>query len=59
MNTPTKVGAYVAALVAVFAAAVGIGSAVGPVGPAGDRTQPPAQTDIRHGGMEMDGDAGA
>jgi len=32
MNTPTKLGGYVVALVAMFAAAVGVGSAVGPVG---------------------------
>jgi hypothetical protein len=33
MNTPLKLTAFAAGLVAVFGAAVGIGSAVGPVGP--------------------------
>ena len=39
MNTPTKIAAFAAGLVAVFGAAVGVGSAVGPVGPA-DPDQP-------------------
>ena len=34
MNVPTKLGAYALGLVAVFGAAAGIGTAVGPVGPA-------------------------
>ena len=34
MNTPAKLGAYALGLVAVFGAAAGIGTAVGPVGPA-------------------------
>ena len=34
MNTATRLGAYTLGLVAVFGAAAGIGSAVGPVGPA-------------------------
>ena len=58
MNTPMKVGAYLTGLAVVFAAAVGIGGVVGPVGPPGDRGQPPAQTEINHGDMDMEGDAG-
>ncbi len=38
MNTPTKLGAYALGLVAVFGAAAGIGSVVGPVGAAADDT---------------------
>jgi hypothetical protein len=34
MNTPAKLGVFALGLVAVFGAAAGIGSAVGPVGPA-------------------------
>ncbi|MGY2065717.1 hypothetical protein [Blastococcus sp. SYSU DS0619] len=34
MNTPTKIAAFAVGLVAVFGAAVGVGSAVGPIGPA-------------------------
>ncbi|MBA2696052.1 MAG: hypothetical protein H0U62_09510 [Actinobacteria bacterium] len=36
MNTPTKLGAYAIGLAALFAAATGVGIAVGPVGPADD-----------------------
>ena len=36
MNTPTRIAAFGVGLVAVFGAAVGVGSAVGPVGPAAD-----------------------
>ena len=56
MSTPTKVGAYLAGLAVVFAIAFGIGSVVGPVGPAGEQA-PPASTDVDHGGMDMGGDA--
>jgi hypothetical protein len=35
MSTPVKLAAFALGLVAVFGAAVGVGSAVGPVGPAG------------------------
>jgi hypothetical protein len=38
MNSPTKLGAYTLGLVAVFGAAAGIGSVVGPVGAAADDT---------------------
>jgi hypothetical protein len=38
MNTPTTLGAYALGLVAVFGAAVGVGSLVGPVGAAADDT---------------------
>ena len=34
MNTPMKIGSYALGLVAVFGAAAGVGTAVGPVGPA-------------------------
>jgi hypothetical protein len=36
MNTPLRLGAYALGLAAVFGAATGIGSAVGPLGTAGD-----------------------
>jgi hypothetical protein len=42
MNTPTKLTAFAAGLVAVFGAALGLGNAVGPVGPA---AEPPAHED--------------
>jgi hypothetical protein len=58
VKTPTKVGGYLVGLAVVFVAALGVGSAVGPVGPAGDRPQQPAQTEVGHGGMDVDGDAG-
>jgi hypothetical protein len=38
MNTPVKLGAYMVGLVAVFGAAAGIGSVVGPVGATADDT---------------------
>src|SRR5688572_21053685 len=38
MSTPTRLGAYTLGLVAVFGAAAGIGSAVGPIGAAADDT---------------------
>ena len=56
MNTSMKVGAYLVGLAVVFAAAAGIGGVVGPVGPAGDPAQQPAETEVSHGGMDMDGD---
>lgn len=55
-RTAATVGAYLVGLAVVFAAALGIGSAVGPVGPAGDGTEAPAQ-DAGHDGMDMDGDS--
>ncbi len=36
MNTPSKLGAYAVGLAALFAAATGVGLAVGPIGPAAD-----------------------
>ena len=57
-STAAKLGAYLVGLAVVFAAALGIGSAVGPVGPAGDRTEAPAQ-DAGHDGMDMNGDTGS
>ncbi len=40
MNTPARLGAYALGLVAVFGAATGVGSLVGPVGAAADDTAP-------------------
>ena len=61
MNKPAaKVGAYLVGLAVVFAAALGIGSAVGPVGPGADRTESPAPaSDAGHAGMDMNGDTGS
>ena len=56
MTTPTKLGAYLAGLAVVFAAALGLGSVVGPVGPAGEHS--PAQNDDDHAGMHIDGGTG-
>lgn len=36
MNTATKIGSYALGLIAVFGAAAGVGTAVGPVGPAAE-----------------------
>ncbi|MCA0143810.1 hypothetical protein [Blastococcus sp. LR1] len=55
MNAATKLGAYLAALAVVFAGALAVGNAVGPVGPAADPS-PVVQTEDGHGGMDMDGD---
>ena len=57
-STAAKVGAYLVGLAVVFAAALGIGSAVGPVGPSADRTESPAPADVGHDGMDMNGDTG-
>jgi hypothetical protein len=51
MNTPLKLAAFGLGLVAVFGAAVGIGSAVGPVGPA-------VQSSAGAHGMDTGPDAG-
>lgn len=59
MNSTTRIGAYLVGLGIVFAAALGIGNAVGPVGPAADRSQPAVTTGVDHGDMDMDGEAGA
>ncbi|GAA3164352.1 hypothetical protein GCM10010531_15690 [Blastococcus jejuensis] len=56
MNTQTRVAAYLVGLAVVFAAAIGIGGAVGP---AGDRTHSPAQPEVSHGGMYSNGNAGS
>ncbi len=56
-STAAKVGAYVVGLAVAFAAAFGIGSAVGPVGPTADQTESPA-SDADHDGMDMNGDTG-
>lgn len=58
-STAAKVGAYLVGLGVVFAAALGIGSAVGPVGPAGDQTESPAPGDgTGMDGMDMGGSTG-
>ena len=59
MNTPVKVGTFLASLVAVFAAAAGIGSAVGPVGPDVGQPTAPAQTPVGHTGMDTGDHAGS
>jgi hypothetical protein len=46
MNTPLKLGGFALGLVALFGAAVGLGSAVGPVGPAAAD----AAVEMGHGG---------
>jgi len=48
MNTPARIAAFALGLTAVFGAAVGVGAAVGPVGPAG--VDAPASTGSGHGG---------
>lgn len=58
-STAARVGAYLVGLAVVFATALGIGSAVGPVGPVGDRTESPAESDAGHDGMDTDGDTGS
>ena len=58
-STAAKVGAYLVGLAVVFAASLGIGSAVGPVEPAGGQTESPASNDAGHDGMDMDGDTGS
>jgi hypothetical protein len=40
MNTPVKLAAFGVGLAAVFGAALGVGAAVGPVGPAVEETTP-------------------
>ena len=55
-STAAKVGAFLVGLAVVFGAALGIGNAVGPVGPEGDRTESPAQ-DAGRDGKDMDGDS--
>src|SRR3954449_7393293 len=61
MNTPAKVGAYALGLVAVFGAAVGLGSVVGPVGAVADDTASHNTVPHRatHAGSPMDTSAPA
>ena len=59
MNTPTKLGAYLAGLAVVFAAALGVGTAVGPVGPAADETSRHGDSGTDHGDMDMSDGSGA
>ncbi|CCH87062.1 conserved exported protein of unknown function [Modestobacter italicus] len=59
-STAAKVGAYVVGLAVAFAAAFGIGSAVGPVGPTAGQTESPAPaSDAGHDGMDMNGGTGS
>lgn len=56
MNTAQKLAVYGAALAGIFAAALGLGNLVGPVGPTADQS-PAVQTEDGHGGgMDMDGE---
>ena len=56
MNTATKIALFLAALAVIFGIALGVGSIVGPVGPAADPVEQPAQTEVDHGGMDMNDD---
>ena len=56
MNNATKIGGFLAALAVVFVTALGVGSAVGPIGQTAEPIQPPTQTENGHGGMDMDED---
>ena len=58
MSNATNVGGFLAALAVVFGAALGIGSAVGPIGQTPEPTQPPTQTETGHDGMDMDQNTG-
>ncbi len=58
-SSTARIGIHLVGLGIVFAAALGIGNAVGPVGPAADRTPPAVTTGVDHGDTEMDGGAGA
>ena len=51
MNATARIGAYLAGLGVIFTAGLGIGAAVGPVGPAAD---PPrdVQTNLDHNRMD-------
>lgn len=55
MTTAIRVGAYLVVLAGVFASAVGIGNAVGPIGQPADRTRPPPQTEVGHDEPHMGG----
>ncbi len=58
MTSTAKVSAFLAALIAVFAVAFGAGNAVGPIGPAADRTSPAVETGVEQGGTDMEQGAG-
>jgi hypothetical protein len=49
MSSTARIGTHLVGLGIVFAAALGIGNAVEPVGPAADRTQPAVTTGGRRG----------
>ncbi len=50
MNTPTRLAAFALGLVVVFAAAAGVGNAVGPVGIADSSTGTTPHGDAPHDG---------
>ena len=58
MNAPTTLATFALALAVVFAGAVGVGAAVGPIGPvAGDPAGDPAGEhtgDVDHAGTEQE-----
>lgn len=54
-STAARVGVYLVGLAVVFVAALGLGSAVGPVGPAADQPSSPAPDGVG-GGMNMGSD---
>ena len=58
MNNATRIGGFLAALAVVFVTALGIGSAVGPIGQTAAPTQPPTSTETGRSGMDMDENAG-
>ncbi len=56
MNAPTKLAAFGLGLLLAFGAAVGLGSAVGPIGPAaGQHTSDTESGGSESGGHESDG----
>jgi hypothetical protein len=57
MSTPARLAAFGLGLLAVFGAAVGVGNAVGPVGPAAPSTSPSSTGPAVHdGGQQHDGE---
>ena len=58
MSTRNRVGAYLVGLAVVFIGALGLGTAVEPVGPAAERIEAPAPPDVDHSDMDMNGGTG-